>query len=91
MVEKSLEDRLKELGLLDRIERLVALVEDAEGDVEKADEAERRLIEELRQMGNEALHSWAGRKAEQKAEDVRRIGGAEAHSKKNHGGTRRSG
>jgi hypothetical protein len=34
---------------------LLGVVEDAEGGLEKADAAERRVIEELRQMGNEAL------------------------------------
>jgi hypothetical protein len=91
MAEKSLEERLRELGMLERIERLVGVVEDAEGDVEKADEAERRLIEELRKMGSEALHAWAGRKSEQKAEDIRRTGGTEGHGKKNPGGAPHSG
>ena len=42
-----------------RVESLLAVVEDAAGDREQADAAERRVIEELRQMGNEALTSWA--------------------------------
>lgn len=86
-----MEERLRQLGMLDRIEALVAVVEDAEGDVEKADEAERRLIEELRRMGSEAMHAWAGRKAEQKAEEVRRGGEAEKHGKKTSGGAQPSG
>ena len=42
-----------------RVESLLEVVEDASGDLEKADAAERRVIEELRQMGNEALTVWA--------------------------------
>ena len=42
-----------------RFESLLGVVEDTEGDLEKADAAERRVIEELRQMGNEALTAWA--------------------------------
>ena len=43
-----------------RLENLLAVVENATGDCEKADAAERRMIEELRQMGNnEALVAWA--------------------------------
>jgi hypothetical protein len=38
---------------------LWTVVEDAVGDGEKADVAERRMIEELRQMGNAALIAWA--------------------------------
>lgn len=42
-----------------RVESLLGVVEDAEGDLEKADAAERRVIDELRQMGNEVLTAWA--------------------------------
>lgn len=47
-----------------RMESLLAVVEDAAGDCEKADAAERRMIEELRQMGSEALTAWAERGVE---------------------------
>ena len=60
-------DRDRELGerlnrhpqLRARVESLLAVVEDAAGDCEQADAAERRVIEELRQMGNEVLTAWA--------------------------------
>lgn len=56
----SLENRLNQHPhLKNRIEQLLKIVEDADGDLEKADEAERRVIEELRKMGNEVLHDWA--------------------------------
>jgi len=42
-----------------RFECLLGVAEDAGGDLGKADAAERRVIEELRQMGNEALTEWA--------------------------------
>jgi hypothetical protein len=74
-----------------RVESLLAVVEDAAGDCEKADAAERRVIEELRQMGNEALTAWAERGVEKQvvvaqAEPDWRPGG-----KKNCIGTRPSG
>lgn len=50
-----------------RVDGLLAVVEDAAGDCEKADLAERRVIEELRQMGNEALTAWAERGVEKHA------------------------
>ncbi len=60
---KTLEERLREYpGLYERISELVAVVENAAGDVVKADEAEQRVIEELRQIGQTALQSWAERK-----------------------------
>ena len=42
-----------------RVESLLAVVEDAAGDCEKANAAERRVIEELRQLGHAALTAWA--------------------------------
>jgi len=42
-----------------RVESLLAVVEDAAGDCERADAAERRMIDELRRMGHEALTAWA--------------------------------
>ena len=74
-----------------RVESLLEVVEDAAGDCEKADAAERRVIEELRQMGNEALTAWAERGVEKRvavaqAEPDWRPGG-----KKNCIGTRPSG
>jgi hypothetical protein len=46
-----------------RMESLIAVVEDAGDDLIKADAAERRVIEELRQMGNEVLTGWASTRA----------------------------
>ena len=51
--KQSLEERLKDLPeVRARFERMLELIENAAGDVEKAAEAERRVTEELRQMGN---------------------------------------
>jgi hypothetical protein len=67
--QPSLEERLKEYPELKaKIETMLAIIENAGGDVEKAAEEERRIIEELRQMGNKVLHSRA-RRQQQKAEE----------------------
>ena len=67
--KQSLEERLKDLPeVRARFERMLELIENAAGDVEKAAEAERRVTEELQQMGNEVLHGWA-RRQEQKKEE----------------------
>jgi hypothetical protein len=56
----SLEERLTaHPQLKERIDALLAIVEDTNADVTQADEAERRVIAELRRMGNEALGGWA--------------------------------
>lgn len=60
-------DRASDLGerlnrhpqLRARVESLLAVVEDAAGDCAQADAAERRVIEELRQLGNDVLTAWA--------------------------------
>ena len=56
----NLEERLKaHPELRARFETILDIVENTAGDLEKADEAERRAIEEVRQLGNEVLHGWA--------------------------------
>lgn len=57
---ESLEDRLnRQPELKARIEELLSAVENAGGDLEKANDAEQRMIEELRKLGQTALQSWA--------------------------------
>jgi len=71
MIKKNLEDRLKEAGLHERIESLLSAVEDANGDLEKADAAEYRFIEEVRKIGNEAMHAWANAQAKKQASKLK--------------------
>ena len=85
----SLEDRLKEYPeLRAKIEAMLSIIENAGGDVEKAAEAERRIIEELRQMGNEVLHGWARRQQQKKAEEYNAKPGVNRKEKKTSTGTR---
>lgn len=90
----SLEKRLNaHPHLRERIEQLLGIVEDAAGDLDKADEAERRVIEELRSLGHEALQGWALGKERQKVEELQSDPGRKTtgHGKKNSVGTRRTG
>jgi hypothetical protein len=73
-----------------RVESLLGVVEDAEGDLEKADAAERRVIEELRQMGNEVLTEWAQGGIEKCAAQAQEREEARSGGKKNSTGTRPS-
>jgi hypothetical protein len=74
-------------SLKNRIELLMDVLEDCGGDCQKANEAELRVIEELRQMGSEALHCWAEHKVEQASEDFSKAHDAAAKSgKRNSGG-----
>lgn len=75
-----------------RIEELLRLVEDAAGEVKTADEAERRVIEGLRQLGHGLLTDWAAGQEVRQVEALRTSAGAiKSHGQKNSAGTRRLG
>ena len=60
---QSLDERLRQYPQLQqRIEELLDVVENSNGDAAKADEAEELLFAELRRMGQDALSAWADRK-----------------------------
>jgi predicted ribosome quality control (RQC) complex YloA/Tae2 family protein len=73
--------------LRSRIERLVDLVEDAGDDLRKADEAERRVIEEVRRLGQEVLENWADGQVAKRAAELDRTPGVWREGKKNFAGT----
>lgn len=88
----SLEERLKEYPeLKGKIEKMLEIIENSGGDVEKAAEAERRIIEEMRQMANEVLHGWARRQQQKKEEEHAAKPGVNRKEKKTSIGTRGSG
>ena len=73
-----------------RFESLLEVVEDAGGDLEKADAAERRVVEELRRMGNEALTEWARDGIDKCEAQAREMPDVRSGGKKNSTGTRPS-
>lgn len=91
--KRSLKERLAAHPKLRvRFEQILALVEDADDQVNTADEAEERTIEEMRRLGNEILHDWAAHKCLQAAQQtLSEKPEANSNSKKNSTGTRRSG
>ena len=61
-LSESLEERLaRHPELKAKIESLLSVVENAEGDLVKANDAEQRVLEEIRQLGQSALQTWAKR------------------------------
>jgi hypothetical protein len=85
----SLDERLQKYpGLRERLEALVAVVENASGDVVKADEAEQRVVEEIRQVGQAAFQAWAERKQGQVEAACARRGDVSPKEKKTSIGTR---
>jgi len=57
--------------LRERMEVLLNVVENSAGDCIKADDAEHYVIEELRKMGNDALHCWADNAVDKASENLR--------------------
>lgn len=70
-----------------RIASLLSAVQDAGGDLRRADDAEQRLTEELRRLGQEAMQGWAERQVRVTEQEVRRGGQAHREGKKNSAGT----
>jgi hypothetical protein len=89
--KEDIAERLKKHPkLLARVEELLGVVENAGGDIKKASEAEMRVIEEVRQMGHEALRTWATGQAEKVSEEANKREGVRRAGKKNCAGTARS-
>jgi hypothetical protein len=88
---KTLDERLRSQPQLKaRIEQMLSVIENADGDVVKADEAEQRFIEELRKMGQESLQAWAEGRQEQTEQYWNEREGVSRKDKKNSTGTRDS-
>lgn len=77
--------------LKSRMQALIQVVEDADGDLRLADAAERRVIEEIRRLGQEALEAWAGRQVEKSGAALEQAAAVRRGGKKNSVGIRRSG
>ena len=73
-----------------RIEVLLAIAEDT-GDVVKADDAEKQVIEEVRRLGNEVLTNWAEKRIEKCDATLEPDDKIIRSGKKNSTGTARSG
>lgn len=93
MTEKRLSDAeiLEKLNanpeLRERIGCLLLAIEDEQGDLREADAAELRIIEEMRQMGQESLAAWAQRQVRKRSQEVREAEGVWREGKKNCAGT----
>ena len=69
ITSRSLESRLNaHPDLKAQIETLLSVVENAQGDLKSAHEAEQRVIEEIQKLGQSALQGWATRHNEQQTE-----------------------
>ena len=76
--------------LRERMASLVATVGNAAGNLEEADAAEERLVEEMRLLGRAAMRSWADERVVATEREVRLQAGMHRQGKKNCSGTRSS-
>ena len=70
-----------------RVARLVDIVEDVGDELRKADEAERRVIDEVRRLGQEVLEGWADGQVAKRADALEQTPGVWREGKKNSAGT----
>ena len=77
-------------GLRAKIETMLDIIENAGGDVEKAAVAEQRVIDALRELGNDVLQGWAHRQHEKKEAVLTATPGMNRKEKKRSPGTRGS-
>ena len=88
---RRLMERLeKHPELEERFEMILDIVENTAGEVEKADEAERRAIEAVRQLGNEIVQGWAQRQHQKKENEYDQKGEFSRKEKKRFTGSRSS-
>ena len=88
------EDMVRRLNehpeLRERVTALLLAVRDEGGDLKRADDAEQRLTDELRRMGQEAMQAWAQQQVQSTERDLRAGGRAHREGKKNSSGRPRS-
>jgi len=73
--------------LRERIASLLELAQGSSPDLKRADDAEERLIQEIRALGQETLQAWAENQIQHTEQEVRRSGRAHRGGKKNSTGT----
>ena len=69
--------------LRERVEILLRTIADEKGELITADEAEFRLIDEMRKMGQASLGTWAAQQMEKEADAQLAQKGIRRHSQKN--------
>ena len=85
----NLEARLDQYpGLRAKVEGMLAIVENAGGDVEKAAVAEQRVVDAMRELGQDVLQQWAHRQQDRQAAACQATPGVNRKEKKRSTGTR---
>lgn len=76
--------------LRNRVASIALAVENADGDLDEADAAEDRLVEEMRHLGREALQGWAEKRVDATEQATRQQPSLYRQGKKNSAGIRNS-
>ena len=74
--------------MLVKVVEMLDLMENAQGDLRRADEAERRVTEILRETGHDLLTGWAGQVAEAVTAEARATAAVVGHAQKKSTGIR---
>ena len=83
-MKRSLEERLLAYPeLRARFEEMLNIVENSKGNLIKADDAEERVLEEMQQIGHQALTSWAQTRERMIEKQMKRKEGIVGDGKKN--------
>lgn len=83
LLDEQLLNRLNAHPILKaRMINLLDVVENSSGDLKRADAAEQRAIEEIRQMGQEVLANWAEGQVHQSTEKTASREGVQRRGKK---------
>lgn len=86
------EEFLKRLNaypeIRERMETILLAVEDESEGLTLADDAEQRMIEEMRHLGQESLQAWARRKTRTLSDQIEEQEGVWKDGKKNSAGIR---
>ena len=70
--------------LFEQMKELLEVVENREGDIRLADEAEERVVLGIRDLGRSLLTEWANRQSKRLASDyTKKVRGLRKHVKKN--------
>jgi hypothetical protein len=84
MSDEELLRRLREQPMLrQRMVALLDIAEDKAGDLKLADDAELRLTQEIRRLGQELMQGWAEGQVRAAEQEQRRGGRAHREGKKN--------
>ena len=83
-MKKTLEERLaKYPELRAQFEEMLKIVENTQGNLIKADDAEEHVAEKVRQIGHQALTSWAQTREQVIQQQVKKKKGIVGNGKKN--------